>query len=352
LDLEKRRYLRLLDAMQESQIDGLVVTHPPNLNYLVGFTGSAAIAVCEVERCVLIVDSRYLEQAQEETHGCTILLSDRSPEEFLHQSLDSRPSTATFAFEASHTTYESGQKLLGRNSGPGFIPITSVVDQVRIVKDASEVRLIKKSLQVSQDAYQEAIQQLRPGLSEHHFAGILELTARVKGAQGMSFETIIASGSRSALPHGLASRKTIQEGEPVLVDFGIRFEDYCSDLTRFIQSSSGLESEIVRIVSDAQSAAMAVIRPGIPASEVDSAARKVISSHGYGEYFGHSTGHGLGLEIHELPRIAPRSSALLQPGMVFTVEPGIYLPGRFGVRLEDVVLVTDSGFELLSDPER
>ncbi len=342
------RCRRLLSAVESQQLDGLLVTHPPQLRYLFGFSGSTGIALCTPEERWLLVDSRYGEQADEETRACRIEVSAAGAEVALQNLLQAGQglSTRRYGFESRHVSHDQLRRLRTLKPAPRWVPTLDLVEQLRLLKDEQEVALLERAFRIARRAYSRLVPLVKAGSSELETAGWLELELRKLGGEGTAFDTIVASGPRSSLPHGAATERRIDHGEIVLIDFGVRYRGYHSDMTRVV--CTGQKPEIYEIVETAQQEALDAIRPGASSLEVDRAAREVIEKAGYGDCFGHGTGHGLGLEIHEGPRISPRFDETLQPGMVFTVEPGIYLPGRYGVRLEDAVLVTEKGCRLLS----
>jgi Xaa-Pro aminopeptidase len=219
-----------------------------------------------------------------------------------------------------------------------------------MVKEPEEIRILEEAFRMAQGAFRRFQEQVKPGMTEIEAAALLEFELRISGSDGLSFETIVASGPHSALPHARPRQAQIPGQEILLVDFGLKYRGYCSDLTRIHFWPDAPRPGFYDLVKEAQEAAIEATRPGASSRAVDSAARNLISGRGYGQNFGHGTGHGLGLEIHELPRISPHSDTPLLEGMVFTIEPGIYLPGECGVRIEDVVVVTSDGCRHLSDP--
>lgn len=345
-----RRYQKWLRRLTADRLDGFLVTHPPNLAYLFNFTGSSGAACCLSGETDLLVDSRYLEQARSETVNCRAVLVERLQEtlrSLLCPPKRVSPSRRRIGIEARHTSYEFVLRLQSWEAELEWVPTLDLIEEIRMVKETSELQILDEAFALAEAAYQRSVKQIRPGMAETEVSGILEFELRRAGGEGTSFTTIVASGARSALPHGTASRKRIGPAELVLIDFGMRYKNYCTDLTRIHLMPEARLPEIHAIVEEARNQAFAAIKPGVPSSDVDRAARKVISDSGYGDYFGHSTGHGVGLEVHELPAISFQQSQPLEPGMVFSVEPAIYLPGRYGIRLEDVVVVTPDGYRLL-----
>lgn len=346
------RYQAWLAALEARQLDGFLVTSPANLNYLFNFSGSAGIALCLDGDTQLVVDSRYIEQASMVAINCRPVLAEKSLQETLRELLRRGHRTGQrprLGMEGPHISHQKALELKSWRTRAQWVSTHDVIEELRIIKDAWEIKILKQAFGIAQRAYVQLQESIRPGMTESQVAGMLEYELRRAGGQGLAFETIVASGRRSSLPHASATHWKIRDTRPVLIDFGVRHRGYCSDLTRMHRFPATRTPKIYSVVQEAQQAALEAIRPGALCSQVDAAARHTIARHGYAEYFGHSTGHGLGLEIHELPRIASSTREVLKPGMVFTVEPGIYLPKRYGVRIEDAVLVTDKGYRTLSN---
>lgn len=351
------RYRRFLKRLRDEGLDGFVVSRPANLEYLLGFRGSAGTALCRKGPATLLVDSRYLTLARATARHCRTVLAPESLEKSLKKVLQracrraSRP--LSIGFESDIVSHDYVSCLKSWKLPIDWIPCSGWIAELRMIKDLGEVSALRQAFRQAQAAYAEAMDEVAPGQSEVEIAGRLEWALRRRGADAYAFETIVASGSRSALPHARPGLDAWKADEVLLVDFGLRLEQgYCSDLTRVRLPARGPSRKVARIVREAQHKALEAIRPGRRAWQVDEAARKWIEKQGYGKCFGHGLGHGLGLEVHELPRIRPRSEHVLEEGMTFTVEPGIYLPGQFGVRIEDAVVVSRDGFEFLSDPEK
>ncbi len=349
----KARFRRWLKALEAHRLDGFLVSHPPNLRYLFNYTGSAGLALYLGADTHLIVDSRYMEQAASETVNCQSMLAETSLEDTLKETLSSsgrfKASNLKIGLESQHVSYDFVLRLQSWNNPLAWVPTRDLIEELRVIKDKEEIKILERAFQIAQNAYGQSVKQVRSGMTEGEVAGILEFELRKAGGQGLAFETIVASGPRSSLPHGPSTAREIESDEFVLMDFGLRYQGYCSDLTRIHLLPHAQQPAIYQVVQEAQEAALALIEPGVPSSRIDAAARGVIAQHGFGEYFGHSTGHGLGLEIHELPRISNLRPSEIQKGMAFTIEPGIYLPGQYGVRIEDAVVVTQNGYQLLSN---
>lgn len=350
------RYGRFLTQLEDRGLDGFLVQHGPNLTYLFNFTGSAGLACCLGHETILLVDSRYLEQARATAVNCTPHLIRGSFEQALEELLKERfpggNPRKRLGLEALAVSCDLWLRFQTWSAAVEWVPQPDLIETLRSIKDPSEVEALIRAFKLAQRAYAGFLDRIEPGMTEVRMAGILELEMRKAGGEGVAFDTIVASGPRSSLPHGLATGRIWGEKEILLIDFGIRFGGYLSDLTRVHLPTEAKKPEIFDMVSEAQHAALDSIHPGVLSSEVDRAARRIIEGYGHGDHFQHSVGHGLGLEVHELPRISPIQPRALEPGMVFTVEPGIYLPKQMGVRIEDVVVVTDNGCRLLSDPSR
>ncbi len=334
-------------------MDGFLINHPPNLSYLFNIRPSVGFALCSADESVLIVDSRYIEQAESESVNCRVVKAGNSLEDTLRETLSSVASRSHHPFrlgvESRHLSFATAQLLSSWNSDYQVLAREDVVENLRLVKEPFEIQALENAFRIAQAAFAEILPDIMPGRTEIEIAGLFELSLRKRGGEKAAFDTIVASGPRSSLPHGRASLRTIASGEPVLVDFGVQADGYCSDLTRVVFPAGASKPDIFEIVHEAQQEAIRTARPGVLTSAVDAAARDLIAKAGYADYFGHSLGHGLGLEVHESPLVSWRSPRPLEEGMVFTVEPGIYLPGRHGVRIEDAVVVTAGGCRVLSE---
>jgi Xaa-Pro aminopeptidase len=348
------RQRKLRGHLATTRFDGLLISHLPNIRYLCGFTGSAGLLLVEEAGSVFLTDVRYDTQAHEEVKAAKVVIASKSVLAALGEFLSARRRRTkgwTIGIEAEHFTIAEKKRLTKlRPSGVTLKDAPAVVERARMVKDADELQLIRAAVGLGAKLFERALEVIRPGVKEVEVAAEMELAARRGGAEEMSFPTIIASGARSALPHGRASEQAIAAGGFVVCDFGVILSGYCSDQTRTVWVGSVPENarQAYEAVKDAQLAAIDVVRPGIAVGEVDAAARKVLRKAGLGRYFTHSTGHGVGLEIHEVPRVADGQREILQPGMVITIEPGVYFPGKWGVRIEDMVAVTAGGCEVMT----
>ncbi len=350
----KQRQRRLQGLLEPSHLDALLVTHLPNVRYLCGFSGSAGALIVTEERCVFLTDGRYTEQARDEVKGAKVNVLSKSPLAGAADWLRENRRTLgrkRLGVEATHLCV-ADHGGLKKNLGSSFHlrPAPALMERMRMVKDAEEIACIRSAVMLGAGLLDRALQTIRAGVSETEVAAEMEYTARQRGADGMSFDTIVASGPRSARPHGRASSSPIPPKGFVVCDFGVILAGYCSDMTRTVHVGppARADQDLYEAVRDAQHAAVQAVRPGISVAEVDQSARSVLKKRGLGRYFTHSTGHGVGLEIHEPPRIAVGHNEVLQPGMVITIEPGAYVAGRGGVRIEDMVLVVEGGCEVLT----
>jgi Xaa-Pro aminopeptidase len=350
----KLRQNELRQSLAATRFDGLLISHLPNIRYLCGFTGSAGLLLVEPQASVFFTDVRYDTQAHEEVKDAKVVIARKSLLQALADVLARRRRRSrgwTIGLEADNITVAEKKRFTGLlPSGVRAKDTSSVVERLRMVKDKHEIDRIREAVLLGANLFDRALQVMRPGVQEVGVAAEMELVARRHGAEAMSFPTIIASGARSALPHARASAQAIQRGAFVVCDFGVILEGYCSDQTRsvWVGPVSAKARSDYESVREAQQAAVDAVRPRITCGEVDEVARKVLNKAGLGRYFTHSTGHGVGLEIHESPRIAAGQREVLTPGMVITIEPGVYFPGKWGVRIEDMVVVTASGRDVLT----
>ncbi len=343
----RSRQKKLLDQIS-AELDALLVTHLPNIRYLSGFTGSAGVLVAAGKNSILFTDGRYRQQAKDEARNSKVAISNSSALQAAAQWIADHQ-LRVIGIEAEHMTV-SMRSALRRMlpAGTRLRETRNEIESIRMVKDEEELKRIREAARLGSSLVDTALQAVRPGVSEIEVAGEMEYDARQKGAEAMSFETIVASGARSALPHGRASAARIGRGFVVL-DFGVILAGYCSDKTRtvYVGKPTARDRQMYEAVREAQQAAIDTVRAGIAAGEVDSAARSVLRRAKLDKHFTHSTGHGVGLEIHEPPRIGSNQTEPLRAGMVITIEPGVYVAGEGGVRIEDMVIVTEQGCEVL-----
>jgi Xaa-Pro aminopeptidase len=340
-------------AAKAAGAEGMLITHLPDVRYLCGFTGSSGAVVLVGGRAVLFTDGRYTAQAKIEAAGTRVVIA-KKPAVIAACEWIEAAGVRRCGFDAAHTTVaalETMRTAVSSKVRRGmFVAVGSLVAGMREVKDKDEIALVRAAAQVGCELFDGMLTYLEAGLTEVEVAATLEYAARLAGAEGMSFDTIVASGERSALPHGHATTAKLPKQGFVTLDFGVILDGYCSDMTRTVHMGKAQagERDVYDSVLEAQEAAVAVVAPGVTAGEVDEAARSVLRRDKLDQYFSHSTGHGVGLEIHEGPRLAAKQTQVLEQGMVITIEPGVYMPGRFGLRIEDMVLVTETGGEVLT----
>jgi len=355
------RVRRLRTELPGNRLDFLLVTHLPNVRYLTGFTGSsAALLVGKGGGATLFTDGRYITQAKEEVTNARIVIGTKSPVMVAAESLTARSTRSgsqrmSLGIEPESLSAGLRDRLASALRGRARVrSAPPLVERARMVKDVDEIRLIRRAIELGASLFPVACANIRPGASEVEVAAAMEYEARSKGAEGMSFSTILAAGPRSAVVHGRASRARIPRRGFVVCDFGVILHGYCSDRTRTVHV--GRPSKEARAfyaaVLEAQRTAIASVRAGVTVAEVDEAARSVLRKAKLAKYFTHSTGHGLGLEIHEAPRLAAGQAQKLEAGMVVTIEPGAYVPGKWGVRIEDVVVVTAAACEVLTPADK
>ncbi len=348
------RQKKFQQTLEGEDLDGFIVTHPPNLRYLCGYTGSNGLLLFLGRRRTFLTDGRYTEQAREEVRGARVVIAKGPLLQTVAKVLESSKS-ARIGFEADNTTVAAAAEMRKAVAKKvSWKPKSALVMGQRIIKDENELGLIRSAVAIGAEVFEKAREWIRPGVRECEVAGALELAAREAAADGMAFETIVAAGKRSALPHGRATGEPIPRCGFVVVDSGVILRGYCSDMTRTVHvgRASREERKWYEAVLKAQLAGIDAVKPGKTAGEVDQAARQVLRQAGLDRFFTHSTGHGVGLEIHEPPRLGKAQQEELRPGMVITIEPGIYIQGKGGVRIEDMVLVTAGGCEVLTPVDK
>ncbi|PWA13223.1 Xaa-Pro dipeptidase [Pueribacillus theae] len=342
------RVQKLREVMKKCNIDSMLITSSSNLRYMTNFTGTAGIALISLNEAKFITDFRYTEQAKEQAKGYDIVEhKGKIIEEIAKQA--EKMKINQLGFEEDHVTYSTYQTYK-KEIPAQLIPVSGIIEELRLIKDNTEIQIVKEAAEIADAAFEHIITYIKPGMREREISDELEFFMRKKGATSSSFDTIVASGYRSALPHGVASDKVIEEGDFVTLDYGAYYKGYCSDTTRTIAvgEPSDQLKEIYAIVLEAQRLGVEGIKPGMSGKEADALTRNYIKDKGYGDYFGHSTGHGIGLDIHEGPTLSVNSETILKPGMIVTVEPGIYLSGIGGVRIEDDILITETGNKRLT----
>ena len=349
MGMHEGRQKRVRKIVEQSGLDGLLFTSLENIRYLCGFTGSDGAFVLGRKESFFLTDSRYWTQSEEEVKGAKIVHYRKKTDGIL--SLFSELGLKRIGFESNwlpFSLYHFLREKLPREVE--LVPLDHEIRNLRASKDDEEIAILRKAIDIASKAFEHILNMAKEGVIERDLAFEMEFFMKREGAEDLGFDIIIASGGRSALPHGKAAEKRIEKGDLVLIDFGSRFLGYHSDQTRTVVCGppSPEQKKIYQIVKDAQERAIEKVRPGIPIREVDGAARDYIRECGYDEYFGHGTGHGIGLAVHEDPAVNRENNDLVQEGMVITVEPGIYLPNRGGVRIEDMVRATSTGREVLT----
>jgi len=350
-----RRIGMLRRKLTRAGLPGLLVTHLPDLRYLSGFSGSSAALAVTRRTARLFTDGRYTAQAAEEVQAAQVQIVSGSPSVAAVQWLAAQSGVTVAGFDPAKTTVSELARWkteLPSRLRRGFLQAVPapLVEILRCVKDEGELAVMAEAALLGCRLFEHILGFMRPGIPEVEVAAELEHQVRLLGAEGMSFETIVASGVRSAMPHGRATAAPLPRRGFVTLDFGIILKGYCSDMTRtvFLGKPKPRERDAYHAVLEAQETAVKAVSPGVSCAEVDEAARSVLRREGLAEAFSHSTGHGVGLEIHEPPRVGAGQTTRLVPGMVVTIEPGIYLTGQFGIRIEDMVVVTRSGSEVLT----
>jgi Xaa-Pro aminopeptidase len=339
---------RLLDTETAPPLDALLITSDDNRRYLTGFTGSAGLALVTGGAAVLLVDSRYVEQASRQAPAFeTVKFEGRAWPAVVEQA--ARLGIHRLGFESEHVTVAAHGRLLGAIAEAGaaveLVPVPDAVEQPRETKDPAEIEVIRRAVEIADRAFERIAAGLQPGMTEAQVAWDLEVAMRQSGAEDVSFPIIVASGPNGAMPHHRASDRQLQPGEPIVIDMGCRYRGYCSDMTRTVTVGEPDAAfwERYRTVLGAQQACEDGIRAGILGKDADALARDVIAAAGHKEHFGHGTGHGVGLAVHESPYLSPtRGEVTLRERAVVTVEPGIYLPGWGGIRIEDIVVVGET----------
>lgn len=368
------RQSRLAALLRTQKLDAVLVTHLPNVRYLCGFSGSAGVLAVSLSgkshRAAFFTDGRYTQQAREEVVGARVVVPTTAAVTAAMKWLQELQQESRVGFEAEHTSVAARARLGTITGRLRLRPTSALVEALRIVKEPAEVAQIRAAVNLASNVFEAVLPDIQPGAKEAAIAAEIEYMSRRLGAEVMSFDTLVASGKRSALPHGLASQNELPERGFVILDFGVILGGYCSDMTRtvYLGHAGQAERRIYRAVLEAQVAGINAVTPGAKCSEVDNAARKILEKAGLGRYFTHSTGHGVGIEIHEMPGIrkTPKPSKsskkpakhaekkagtqfdTLMPGMVITIEPGVYIPGKGGVRIEDIVVVTETGCDVLT----
>ena len=338
------RISRLRQKFSTYKIDSLIFFNMSNIRYLSGFTGNEGVLLINSDKTILVVDGRYTVQAGLEVMGLQIIEYKNNIEGIIQAIKELN--LKRIGFEADSITVEMYNRLKSRIQDEIFVALSDELKLIRAYKDETEIALLKKAAGISSAAVLSLIAQIKPGCTEKELALQLEFNARKSGADGLAFEAIVAAGENAALPHAQPTDRKIKKGDFVVIDFGVKYKGYCSDETCTIAFGklTDRQKNAYQIVKDAHDRALAMIKANVHAADIDSCARSVFGKK-YGRYFVHGTGHGVGLEVHEAPRLASNSNDILKPQMVVTVEPGLYIPGLWGIRIEDTVLVKENSCE-------
>lgn len=341
-------------TLKRRKLDGMLITQPENRRYLSGYSATDS-SISETSGVLLIpvkgtpflmTDSRFDIHAREEAKGFEIILYPKGLLALL-SSLLPRMGIKRLGFESHYTLHSTAKKMASKlaKKNVELVPLTDLIEKMRLQKQSEEIDKIQKSVLLNEEVFQEIFKGLKPGMTEIEVALQIENTMRLKGAERPSFDTIVASGPNSALPHAVPSHRPLKKGEPIVIDMGLILNGYCSDMTRTVVlgTPDSKTKKLFRLVRKAQKAGMAAIKAGVIAKDIDRAARQVIEKAGYGDKFGHGLGHGVGIAVHEPPSLSKRSRKKLKEGMIVTVEPGVYLPGWGGIRLENMVEVRTDG---------
>lgn len=347
----QNRLTRIYPRLAADGLNGLLLTWSPNISYLCRHQSRDSFLVLLRSRAVYLTDGRYTAEAKRALGGQVEVIELKANLFAAVAALCRKARVRRLGIESNYLSYAQ-YRVLRRNLGRGIqlVPTTNLIEGLRLHKEPQEIARIKKAVAITIAALGHIQKFLTPGITELRVAAELQRFIRYQGADQAAFEIIVASGPNASFPHHQSSGRPLRHNEGVLIDLGVDWQGYKSDLTKvfFLGKINALLRKIYTVARDAQEKALATIRPGVALREIDRAARQWITQAGYGKFFSHSSGHGVGLEVHEQPRIWAKSEGFLEPGMVFTVEPGIYLANRCGVRIEDMVLITTSGYELLS----
>ena len=347
------RLTKLRETLTTDGLDAILITQPENRRYLSGFTGSTGVLLISQDQAVLATDFRYYEQVEKQAPDFRLAKVTARFETLLPE-LIQQVGAKTVGFESAHLTVEQHREWREVAEDFELLPTKELAQKIRAIKDEGELGKIKKAIALADQAIAHIADFIEPGMTEKEVAWELEVFMRTHGAEKLAFDIIVGSGPNGAMPHATVSERVIQAGEPIVIDLGAMVDGYNSDLTRTICAGRPDDKfqEIHAIVLEAQLTAERSIRPGMQGKQADDIARQVIEEAGYGENYGHGLGHGVGLAVHEKPGVGRLSEDVLEPGMVFTVEPGIYLPGWGGVRIEDIVVMREDGVEVLTQASK
>lgn len=340
---------KLREYLKDKGINGCLISKSQNCFYLSGFSGTSATLLITHDELLLFTDFRYIEQASNQAKLYQVIDQDSSIFEALKKEIN-RLDIKCLGFEERYITVKQFEQYKEKLTNIVFEPIQDEIDGIRLIKDDDEIKSITQAVKIADDAFSHILKFIKPGITEIDICAEIEYYMKKNGAQGTSFDTIVASGYRAALPHGIASSKKIESGEVITLDFGAVWQGYCSDMTRtvFLGNPDPEIERVYEVVKNAQEKAVLDARENVSVKDLDKIARDVIQNAGYGDAFGHGLGHGVGIDVHEEPRVSPKGSGMLKPGMVITIEPGIYLSGVGGVRIEDMILISKEGSKVLT----
>ena len=350
-DTRPARLAAVRRALVREQLDALVVTWAPNARYLTGFSGSSSLLVVSQQDVVLITDFRYETQAAGEVGDVArVVIEAQSLWARLWTVLPELAGVERLGYESAHLVHRELQRIVDNGSRWRWSPTVELVEALRVQKDPIEVAHIREAGRIAGQALERTLAHIHPGLTELQVAGVLEHALRDAGSEGYPFHSLVAAGARSALPHGRPGRHTLKAGDLLLLDFGATFEGYSSDVTRtlVVGTATPDQRDVYEVVRGAQAQAISGLRTGMAGRDADAIARSYIERAGWGRAFGHSLGHGIGLEVHEAPRLSRTAEGPIPAGSVVTVEPGVYRPGWGGVRIEDDVFLSEAGPEVLT----
>ncbi|MDI6841113.1 MAG: aminopeptidase P family protein [bacterium] len=339
--------VRLFKLREEvNKVDAFLITELPSIRYLINFTGSSGVLLVTQEEAIFFTDFRYKEQSEREVKGAETVIVKESLLELAHHPIIKSLKKIGFEQEIRYSTY---WKLKNELKNKRLVPLKDKVERLRMLKDIDEITNIRKAANIADSAFKDVKSTIKPGVKEKDIAIELEYQLKKRGASGTPFDTIVASGPNAALPHARAGNRKLRDRDTVIIDFGAVYNGYASDMTRtLILGNNQKANKIYRLVLDAQLTAISNVKHGISLKKLDRIARDVITKAGYGKCFGHSLGHGVGLEVHEAPRVSSNSEDYAQVGMVFTIEPAVYIKDFGGVRIEDMVVVKDSGVKVIT----
>lgn len=349
----EQRIDRLRKYLAKESLDGLLVTNLTNVHYLTGFTGSAGTSLILLDRAFFISDGRYLSQSKEQVKGMEIKIGSEPHLKIIKKN-NLILNGVSLAFEADHLVVSQMEQMKELFPQSDWKPTTRVVEEIAAVKDESELRAIRTAVEITDKTFDHIVPEVRPGVTEREIACKISYTYKMLGADSDAFDPIVASGPNSALPHAVPSDRKLQDGDVVVLDFGARWGGYCADITRtvVVGHATDRHREVYEIVKEAQQRGCDAAKAGMSCKELDSITRDYITEQGYGDYYVHNTGHGLGLEVHTMPRLSQLSEDVVLENYVVTIEPGIYIPEWGGIRIEDDVFIKKEGCEILNKSTR